>query len=439
MNKDLFDQIPAEEQPMASTISSMVENMQPSPAFQWELESQLMDKAAPTQPVQRWFTKIMVPAGWLVAAFIGVLLLNSLFRSLVSQPPPAAAPMPTQEVSFADRVRSGDICIGPLAVGHGFSVFLTNPEKTAFAAVDAGDPSGELRSFTWSADGKQLAILSNSMGSGNIYITDPHGTESQPVLPIGEADYLLDASWSRNGELFVAWSGQNNSVVYLIEADGSGVVRKPLGMQSLSMPQFSPDNQSIVFLGADADSYGLFEVKLNEEQIRMISPQVEDETGFAFSPEGLRLAYMEIDRDAGETRLVAEDLVTNSKLVLGTLPIPTGSGASIPETANLSWSSDGQSLVFDFGRNAVDRAIYLAYADGSGLIKVVEEAYAPSISADGKCLAYISNNQVFLLDSTSVSANSTVATPILLADLPSGRGPANTKQDQLQWSPAATP
>jgi hypothetical protein len=74
-----------------------------------------------------------------------------------------------------------------------------------------------------------------------------------------------------------------------------------------------------------------------------------------------------------------------------------------------------------------------------GLIKIVDTAYTPSVSADQKCLAYISDNQVFLLDLTEASTNPVAAPSVILADLPSGRGPADTKQDKLQWRPGSTP
>jgi Tol biopolymer transport system component len=146
------------------------------------------------------------------------------------------------------------------------------------------------------------------------------------------------------------------------------------------------------------------------------------------------LAYIEMDRTLGEARLVTEQLATRGKTTLGTLPIPKGSGSSLPNSANLSWSSNGKSLVFDFGRGADDRTVYLAQADGAGLIKVIDSAYAPTLSSDGKCLAYISNKQVFLLDLTSVSSFST-ATPVFLADLPAGRAISDYRLDKLEWKP----
>jgi WD40 repeat protein len=436
MNKDLMDQIPAEEKPIASKLNSLVEELQLSQAFQWELENQLMDKAkTATQPAQGWFTKIMVPLAWAVLAGCAILLLNWTIRSLIPKQPSVTGAASTREVSFEANVRTGNICAGPLALAHGFAVFLTTPAKTEFAALDPAKTIGELRSFTWSADGGQLAILGNTMGNGNIYLTDSTGEHLQPVLSNSEPGYLMDAAWSRDGNQFVMWSTQNNKMVFLLNGDGTGLVEKQLDMQILSTPQFAPDGKSLIFYGANSTSAGLFEAPLDGSQIKVISSKVEDESGYAFSPDGSHLAYMEMNRTLGEARLVSREVATGDKTMLGTLSIPKGSGSSIPESANLSWSADGKSLVFDFGRGASDRAVYLAHADGTELLKVVDSAYAPSISSDGKCLAYISDRKVFVLEFSGIFLTSTSSTPVLLADLPTGRSIADYRLDKLQWQP----
>jgi len=434
MNKDLMDKIPAEEQPVASKLNSLIEPVQPSQAFQWDLENQLMDKARTTQPAQGWFKKITIPLGWGIAAICGVLLLNWTIRSFAPQIPPAAGITPTQAVSFAASVRAGDICLGPLALAHGFTVYLSNPEKTGFAAVDVGSPMGEMRSFTWSSDSRQLTIVGNTMGSGHVLVTDLAGGHLEYLLSNFEVGYLMDAVWSRDGRQLAMWSSQNNQVLYVLNAEGTEVVKKQLDVYIQGTPQFLPDGDGVVFYGSDSTSAGLFQMMLEDSEATLINPFVSGGSAYAFSPDDSSLAYMEYDQGTGEARLIAENLATGSRSVLGTLPIPKGSGSDLPDTANLSWSANSKSLVFDFGRNAADRAVYLAYTDGTGIIKVVETGYAPSISADGRCLAYINKKQVFLLDLSAI-VEPTVATPILLADLPAGRGTPNTKQDKLQWRP----
>lgn len=388
-----------------------------------------------TQPTQGWRAKLMPAVGWALLTLFAVLVLNWTIRSLAPDAQPATAETPEPEISFADRVRQGDICSDPLALAHGFAVFLTNGDKTGFVMLDQEQTIGEIRSFAWSPDGAQLAIFGNTTGSGNIYLTNADGQSLQPVLRNPELGYLRDAAWSRDGNQFVIWSTQNNSVIYLVNANGTGLVERELDAQIFSAPQFAPDNQSIIFYGADAVADGLFNFTLDGSQTRLVSDLVEDESGFAFSPDGSHLAYMEMDREVGEARLVAEEISTGNLTVLGTLPIPQGAGSSIPESANLSWSQDGKSLVFDFGRNATNRAAYLSYADGTGLVKVADSAYAPTTSADGKCLAYISNQRVFLLDLTTPLTG----TAVLLADLPTGRGMPDFRLDKLQWRPATNP
>jgi len=438
MNKELLDQLPADEQPVAEKLSSAAETMKLPQSFQWNLETQLMNAyPSKTERIrQNWFIKFLTPVGWAIVAIFGVLLLSWMLRSLLPGIQVAAGPTPTQKVSFETDVRTGNICVGPLALAHGFDVFLTNQDKTEFVTLDPGKTVGELRSFAWSADGKQLAILGNTTGRGNIYLTDSAGSPLQPVLSNSELGYLMDTARSRDGKQFVMWSAQNNKTMYLLNTEGSGLIEKQLkNIQILGTPQFWPNNLGIVFYGATPTSSGLFELVLSDSEASLINSSIESASSFAFSPDGSHLAYMEYNRDSGEAQLVSEDLTARELFILGTLPIPRGSGSSVPGTANLSWSADGKSLVFDFGRGANDRAIYLAHMDRTGLVKLADTAYAPAISADGKCLAYISDKQVFLLDLTGVSLTPTTITPVLLADLPTGRSIADYRLDKLQWKP----
>lgn len=436
MNKDLLNQLPADEQPLAAKLNSLAEDMDLSQNFQWELETQLMDKAKnKTQPMQGWHLKILPTLAWAVLVAGVVFLLNWTISSLANQTTPSAGELPGPDTSFASQVSQGEICRGPLAGVHEYAGFLTNPDMTGFIPLDEEGALGEVRSVAWSPDGTQLAIAGNTAGQGSLLFTDPEGNRLDYLIYGSDLGYLMDAAWSRNGKQIVLWSSQNNRVVYLLSSDGTGLVEKQLQAQIFGTPRFWPDGLSIIFYGATPSSTGLFELVLDRSEAGLIKSDVEDESGYIFSPDGTHLAYMTYDRDTGQAALYSENLTTRELAVLGTLPIPKGSGSSIPETANLSWSADGNFLVFEFGRGQADRAIYLAHADGSGLVKVVDSAHAPTFSADGRCLAYIDHNEVFLLDMAAVSSNSVPATPILLAELPAGRSTSNFKLDKLQWRP----
>src|SRR5687767_11401579 len=441
MNKELLNQIPQDEQPAASKLFSSAESMEVPPAFQWKLETELMEAyKTKTRPTQSRFGNITRSLGWALLTVCGILLLSWTIRFVAIDQKPAESGSPDLAVPFEMNVRQGNICTGPLAAAYNFSVSLTNEDKTMFVTLSEQNTGDEIRSFAWSPDGKKFAIIGNSAGSGSIYITDFTGASLQSVLANSKIGYLRDAAWSSDGKQFVLWSSQNDSSLYMVNADGTGLLEKQLDLQILSTPQFSPNNESIIFYGANASSDGLFEVMLDGSQTRMINDLVEDESAFAFSPDGSRLAYIAMDRISGMAVLMLHNLETGAVISLpGSLPIPKGSGSSFPEAANLNWSQDGKALVFEFGRSQTDRAIYLAYADGRGLIKLAESAHAPAISADGNCLAYISNKQVFLLDLTDISPTSTPGTPVLLAELPIGRAAADFRLDKLQWQPKTIP
>ncbi|HEU0295905.1 MAG TPA: LpqB family beta-propeller domain-containing protein [Anaerolineales bacterium] len=435
MNKEILKQTPADEQLVAFQLDALVEDLQLSPTFQWELETQLMEqyetKTQSSQP--GWYTKIMPAVGWAILAIGAVFLLSSTMRSVIPDLQPAAAESPTPERSFEEDVRQGNRCAGLLTVAHNFSVALTDEYKTSFVMLDEYADLEEIRSFAWSPDGTQLAVVGNLAGQGKISVRD-FGKSIQYVISSSEVGYLTGASWSRTGKQLLMWSSQNNSLLYVVNAGGNDLVERPLDAQIFGMPQFAPDGKSLLFYGADASgSDGLLQAMVDGSQIKMVSDLVDNENSFAFSPDGTRLAYIEMDRTLGEARLIAQELPSDNKTVLATLPIPKGSGSSIPESANLGWSPDGKSLAFDFGRGASDRAVYLADADGMGLVKLAESAHAPAISVDGGCLAYISDKQVFVLDLGA--APLTPTTPVFLADLPVGRGVASFKLDKLQWRP----
>lgn len=381
-----------------------------------------------SQPAKGWFAKLIAPVAWTLAAALGFVLLNWTIRSIIpSEQIPGSSSTEIPSETFESNVRQGNICEGPLALAHGFSVYLTNRDKTGFIELDDQRAIGELRSSAWSAV-DQLAVVGNTTGTGNIYLWNPTDNSLSPIVSNSELGYLMDADWSADGKRLLTWSSQTQSV-YLINVDEAGLIENKFEVQLFGAPQFAPDNNSMYFYGAVAGyTSGLFEFKFDDRQIILVSSRVEDDTAFAWSPDGSLLAYIEMDRSLGEARLTKIG-GNPSVQVLATLPIPKGSGSSIPDSANLSWSSDGKFLVFEFGRSASDRAVYLAYADGSGLIKLVESAHAPTISSDGNCLAYIGDKQVFLLDLTS-----DVPAPIILADLPAGRSVPDFRLDKLQWA-----
>ncbi len=376
---------------------------------------------------------------------VGALTATAAIRPSETALPPvftatATAPQPTKiPTQFEVDVQSGKICKGSLAVEHSFSVFVTDADKSGLVELDEQRSVAELRSFSWSPDGRQLAIVGNNMGDGNIYVFSAGDDQLRPLISdpavtsSREFDYLDDVRWSDDGQVLITWGHPQNSEIYLVQKNGSGFTPKHLPLKFLEMPQFAPGNLSLVFYGADQSGAGLFRVDLNNDQVQKMNAQVGAAGSFAWSQDGTRLAYIETDRQKGEARLVIGDQATET--VIAALPGAKGSTSSKAGAANLNWSPDGKLVVFeleDGGATTSGPSIYLAFTGGSQVTKLAESAHAPAISADGRCLAYIRDKQIFLLDLAAAGSD---AEPALLADLPKGRGPDGRVLDELQWQP----
>src|SRR5690606_39041994 len=105
----------------------------------------------------------------------------------------------------------------------------------------------------------------------------------------------------------------NNQVLYVFNTGTSDLVEMQLDIHILGNPQFMPAGESILPYGSNVTSGGLFEVKLDDGQVSLRNPLVEDEDGFAFSPDGSRLAYVEMDRESGQARVTMEEIASGDK------------------------------------------------------------------------------------------------------------------------------
>jgi Tol biopolymer transport system component len=428
MNKDFLNQLSKDEQAVAQKLHRTAENMKISWSFQSKLESQLRERYQ-AKSRSRWGTKLLPTLGFVLmqAVIVGILIWSATFLIPKRQPAAVVTLDPNQ---FINAVKSGDICNGPLAVAHGFSAFLLNPASGEFIELDDQKAIGELRDIQWSPDGQKLAVLGNSQGAGNLYLYNFDNQGLRPVMPGPGLDYLTGFTWAHNGEQLATWEAPS-AELYTVNLDGTSVTEIRPASAFLDGAQFAPGDQSILYSGSFDTQAGLVEIDLASEQTRMVSEF--SPTGFSWSPDGARLAYTQVDWEMRETRLIIDD--QGSESVIAALPFQNSVPGPTVSSANLSWSPDGKFLVFEVGGDDSNSSIYLAYADGTGLIKLVEAGHEPAISADGNCLAYIQDQQVYLLNLTQLSLPMTDAESVWLAELPPGRGTRYVELERLQWRP----
>jgi WD40 repeat protein len=356
MNDEFLSEISPEDRAMSDALQSGAQALQVNTDFQSRLETSLKQAHPANKGVEESTRIRILPAiGWAIVALGALLILNWAVRSLVPNMQPAANGTPDLYTSFGSDVTTGNICAGQLAVVHDFSVFLSNQDKSSFIELDEGKNIDELRTFVWSPDGSQLAIVGNTRGSGNLYLTDPAGTQLQPILSNSELGYLMGVAWSRDGRQLLTWEIENNKRLYLLNKDGTGLTKIDLPLQFFETPQFAPDDESILFYGADTSTDGLFRVSIDGSQVELISDLVESESSFAWSPDGSRLAYIEMTSGSIKARLVIKS--DNDEAATVTYPITVGTGISTQDSANLSWSPDGESIVLEFRGNGAQHIV----------------------------------------------------------------------------------
>jgi len=164
---------------------------------------------------------------------------------------------------------------------------------------------------SWSPDGKRIAYLQES----RIHVVDAAGGTSVQLTK--SAGWYGQPRWSPDGTrlVFSAWVGQPNvSQIYTVNADGSGFTALRVDQNSFD-PNWSPNGSQIVFV-----------------HFRRVT-SVEYYYDILVS-----------DTDGRNLRRVATP-------------------ASAPNAP--TWSHDGRQILF-----SVDGTLYVANADGSGMVRV---------------------------------------------------------------------
>jgi len=201
-------------------------------------------------------------------------------------------------------------------------LFATNPDGTGLTKLPSvpGDTDP-----AWSPDGSKIAFVRFREGGAGIWVMNADGTGLRRITDGGpDVDGTdLGPAWSPDGSRIAfaregrpAKAATGNADIYVVNADGTDVVRLTDDPMMEYAPTWSPDGSRIAFAAYDLATGG--------------NP-----------PSPLRLYVMKADGTDMET--------------LG------------PENVEgLSWSPDGTELVFE----AVEGGIYSVGADGSGLTRL---------------------------------------------------------------------
>ena len=240
-----------------------------------------------------------------------------------------------------------------------------------------------------------VAFVSERDGNSEIYVINVDGTGLLRLTDHAGVD--ADPAWSPDGKqiVFVSDRGGSGADLYTMDADGSNVVRRT-EQGSTTAPSWSPDGKTIAFSSLRGGQYGIYVTAVDGDWAN--PTRVGYDRGWnahpAWSPDGHRIAFVSDWRAFDflfDVYVMNADGSQITTLLEGAFFYADGQVYYFQP----SWSPDGEKIAAVACSHTRDNchpdsSIVIVNADGSGRTTLVETGgfARPAWSSDGSRIAY---------------------------------------------------
>lgn len=280
---------------------------------------------------------------------------------------------PLQEASHPDWSAKGDLVALQCYAGGTFHIWTMKPDGSGLKQVTTGH--GDDREPRISPDGQTIVFASDRAFEGSYDIWTVPVTGGAPTrITKAEADEF-GPSWSPDGKKIAFVSGTGISATSIQTIDlASGTQTQLLKVSSpnnrLEAPSWSPDGKTLAYVEFEAADIR----SVNTGFLRMVKGDgsgtpVSAASDDTFPFPAIWLSPAELIY-TGNGRIVRMNVATKTE-------------TPIPFTAAIPYQPHGfKHKVFDFD---------------SAAAKLIKGIYAPSLSPDGKTVAFVALNQVYIM------------------------------------------
>lgn len=269
----------------------------------------------------RWSNVVMWAATVaLIAAVLVLWNMRGAAERLVMGSLPTATPPP-----FATRAT---LVIGP-AWGEIAYMAKDDPDSTWDVWAMRGDGSDPRRLTddpgndifpTWSADGRNIAFVSDRDGNREIYVMKADGTQQVNLTHDPSEDWT--PAWSLDGTTIAFASYRDaNWEIYAMNADGSNPQRLTRSNGADYAPCWSPDGQYIAFQSNRDGNWEIYVMARDGKGLQRLTDDEATDSAPSWSPDGTLIAFesyrdgdMEIyimAADGSEQRNTSDDSYSN--------------------------------------------------------------------------------------------------------------------------------